>query len=234
MIRYGKVASLGRKKLRVNQIVNCCFGASLNQARGLIRGNAGETKRDTKYIMKRNTSLVLCTAAILSLGVTSVVCADDENQSQSGSTHQYGTQPARQSSTSDSSMEVTAPGQPTRFNKASKLIGMSVQNEQGQSLGDIKDIVIDLEKGTVSYAVLSSGSVLGVGEKLLAVPLTAFTRSADEKHLILQASKDNISQAETIGNNWPSVQNPSFGAMPFWQQSGSVTNRTSDTTPPSR
>jgi sporulation protein YlmC with PRC-barrel domain len=184
--------------------------------------------------MKKNANVILCTAAVLALGVTSAVYADDQNQPQSGSTHQYGTQPARQSSTLDSSTEATAPGQPTRFNKASKLIGMEVQNEQGQNLGDIKDIVINLEKGTVSYAVLSSGGVLGVGEKLLAVPLTAFTRSADEKHLVLQASKDNISQAESIGNNWPSVQNPSFGAMPFWQQKSGATKGTEETTPPNR
>lgn len=184
--------------------------------------------------MKKNANVILCTAAVLALGVTSAVYADDQNQPQSGSTHQYGTQPARQSSTLDSSTEATAPGQPTRFNKASKLIGMEVQNEQGQNLGDIKDIVINLAKGTVSYAVLSSGGVLGVGEKLLAVPLTAFTRSADEKHLVLQASKDNISQAESIGNNWPSVQNPSFGAMPFWQQKSGATKGTEETTPPNR
>jgi sporulation protein YlmC with PRC-barrel domain len=128
----------------------------------------------------------------------------------------------------------TEAGAPSQFNKASKLIGMSVRNEQGENLGDIKDLVIDPEKGTVSYAVLSSGGVLGVGEKLLAVPLTAFTRSADEKHLVLQASKDNISQAESIGNNWPSVQNPSFGAMPFWQQSGSTTNRLENARPLNR
>ena len=167
---------------------------------------------------------------MLALGLTNAVYGDDQNQPQSGSADQRSVQPSRQSSTADSSTDATAPGQPTRFNKASKLIGMEVQNEQGQNLGDIKDIVINLERGSVSYAVLSSGGVLGVGEKLLAVPLSAFTRSADEKHLVLNATKDNIAQAESIGNNWPSVQNPSFGAMPFWQHKSGTTSG-SDTTP---
>lgn len=110
---------------------------------------------------------------------------------------------------------------------------MEVQNQDGQRLGDIKDIVINLDKGTVSYAVLSSGGVLGVGEKLLAVPLNAFTRSADERHLVLNATRENISQAESLGNNWPSVQNPSFGAMPFWQQKSSAPKGTGENaTPP--
>jgi sporulation protein YlmC with PRC-barrel domain len=128
-------------------------------------------------------------------------------------------------------MDETMPGQPTRFNKASKLIGTEVQNEQGENLGEIKDIVINLDKGTVSYAVLSSGGVLGIGEKLLAVPLTAFSRSADQKHLVLQTTKDNITKAESIGNNWPSVQNPSFGAMPFWQQRSGEQVPATPTTP---
>jgi len=184
--------------------------------------------------MKRNRSLILCTVAVLCLGAAGVASADDQNQPQSGSTHQYGTEQGRQSSASENNMEATAPGQPTRFNKASKLIGMEVQNEQGENLGDIKDIVINLQKGTVSYAVLSSGGVLGVGEKLLAVPLTAFSESPDGKHLVLNASKSNISQAESIGNTWPSVQNPSFGAMPFWQQKPGMKSDTQNETPPTR
>lgn len=117
--------------------------------------------------------------------------------------------------------------QPTKFNKASELIGMEVKNEQGQNLGDIKDIVIDFDKGSVSYAVLSAGGVLGIGDKLLAVPLSAFTRSADQSHLILQADKNSIAQAQSIGKNWPQVQNPSFGAMPFWQTNGTNYNNNS-------
>ena len=196
--------------------------------------------------MKIKRQLVTCGAALVCLGLSSALLADDQNQSQnpssqgssssSGSTIQPGQESSGQSSsdTLDSSsrqqrqygrqssdmsdMETTTPGQPTRFNKASKLIGMEVRNDQGEDLGTIKDLVINLESGTVSYAVLSSGGVLGVGEKLLAVPLTAFRRGSDQKNLMLQASKDNIDQAQGIGSNWPSVQHPTFGAMPFWQQ----------------
>ena len=178
--------------------------------------------------MKTNHYVTACLASLLCFGLSGSVRADDASAPPADSTSpQYGSQHER-----TGSMESTAPGAPTRFNKASKLIGMEVQNEQGENLGDIKDIVINLDRGTVSYAVLSSGGVLGVGEKLLAVPLTAFTRSADQKHLVLQTSKDNISKAESIGNNWPSVQNPSFGAMPFWQQKPGERNATPPATTP--
>ena len=169
--------------------------------------------------------MILCTTAFLCLGVAGVARADDQNKAESGSTHQYGTQ-----STAERSMA----SQPTRFDRASKLIGMTVRNPQGEDLGDIKDIVLNFNKGTVSYAVLSSGGVLGVGEKLLAVPLTAFSESPDGAHLVLNATKTNISQAESIGNNWPSVNNPSFGAIPFWQQKPGMKSDTERVNPPSR
>jgi len=122
-------------------------------------------------------------------------------------------------------------GRPSRFDRASQLIGMEVQNPQGQNLGDIKDVVIDRQKGTVSYVVLDSGGVWGMGGKMLAVPLSAFTISPDNKHLVLQASKENISKAEGIGNHWPSAENPSFGAMPFWQQNGNENNSNQGSSP---
>jgi len=112
-----------------------------------------------------------------------------------------------------------SPGtRPMKLNKVSNLIGITVKNPQGEDLGRIEDIVIDLQKGHVAYAVMGSGGVLGVGKKLLAVPLTAFTRNADESALVLQADKGSISKAEGISENaWPALDNPSFGAMPFWR-----------------
>ena len=169
--------------------------------------------------MKTNRKLITCLVAVMCLGLTSAVRADDQNSSQTDqNASKYGRHHEGQSSQWQNNAENSQAGQPTKFNKASKLIGMNVQNPQGQDLGEIKDIVINLDSGSVSYAVLSSGGVLGVGEKLLAVPLSAFKRSADRQHLVLQATQANISQAQGIGNNWPSVENPSFGAMPFWKQ----------------
>ena len=51
------------------------------------------------------------------------------------------------------------------------------------------------------------------------MPLTALTASADQKHLILNADKAKVEAAMGFDrNNWPSVNNPSWGAEPFWQK----------------
>jgi hypothetical protein len=81
--------------------------------------------------------------------------------------------------------------------------------------------VFDLQNERVSYAVLSTAPkvTLGINEKLLAVPLNAFTVSSDEKHLVLNADKAKVEAAMGFDkDNWPSVNNPSWGAQPFWEK----------------
>ena len=55
------------------------------------------------------------------------------------------------------------------------LIGQKVYNSAGEHLGDAEDIVIDAKTGKVAYAVLSFGGFLGMGEKLFAIPWSAFS-----------------------------------------------------------
>jgi sporulation protein YlmC with PRC-barrel domain len=121
-------------------------------------------------------------------------------------------------------------GPPTRANKASSILGMKVRNQDNQYLGRIKDLVIDWKTEQVSYAVLSTGGMppFGMGAKLLAVPLTALTTSADQKHLILNADKSKVEAAMGFDSaNWPSVSNPTWGAESFWQKE-SITTPQSD------
>ena len=58
---------------------------------------------------------------------------------------------------------------------ADTLMGNDVYNHKDEDLGDIKEIMLDMRTGRVSYAVLSFGGFLGMGEKLFAVPWNALT-----------------------------------------------------------
>ena len=55
--------------------------------------------------------------------------------------------------------------------RSSKLIGMTVYNDQNQKLGVIDDIMLPAAGGEVT-AVLSVGGFLGIGEKMIKVPLS--------------------------------------------------------------
>jgi len=52
--------------------------------------------------------------------------------------------------------------------RASKVIGGTVLNETGASIGKVDDIIISAD-GKAPYAVLSVGGFLGVGSKLVLV-----------------------------------------------------------------
>jgi len=58
--------------------------------------------------------------------------------------------------------------------------GKNVKSPSGENLGEIKDFVVDLAGGKVAYAVVSTGGVMGVGEKNHGIGLTAFSRGADD------------------------------------------------------
>jgi glucose/arabinose dehydrogenase len=50
----------------------------------------------------------------------------------------------------------------SRLVPASTLLGEPVKNLKGQSLGEVRDLILDLEVGCVAYAVLSCGGLLGL------------------------------------------------------------------------
>lgn len=102
-----------------------------------------------------------------------------------------------------------------KFNRASKLIGMNVKNQLNENLGEIEDLVVDMQSGRISYAVLATGGVLGIGEKYIAVPTSAFEHSTDGDRLVLNADKTKIDQAPGFTkDNWPDVESPAWGA--YW------------------
>ena len=90
--------------------------------------------------------------------------------------------------------------------KASELIGMSVQGTDGKKLGDIKDLVIDPEEGSVEYAVLEFGGFAGIGDKYFAVPWEALQLDQTNKKLLLDVHKKELKNAPGFDkNNWPDL-----------------------------
>jgi sporulation protein YlmC with PRC-barrel domain len=55
--------------------------------------------------------------------------------------------------------------------RASRVIGMPVYNERNEKLGTVEDITLPAMGGEVT-AILSVGGFLGVGQKLIKVPLS--------------------------------------------------------------
>ncbi len=57
------------------------------------------------------------------------------------------------------------------------LLGSKVKGSGGDDVGDVQDLAIDLRGNLVAYAIVSTGGVLGVGDKLHAVAFDRLTWS---------------------------------------------------------
>jgi len=64
--------------------------------------------------------------------------------------------------------------------RASKIIGSKVYKGD-TSIGQIEDVLVDLNHATTTAVILSVGGFLGIGDKLVAVPVTAIKVDSEAK-----------------------------------------------------
>jgi sporulation protein YlmC with PRC-barrel domain len=108
---------------------------------------------------------------------------------------------------------------------ADSLSGDAVVNSAGEKLGKIEDFMLDVGSGRIRYAVLSFGGMLGIGNKLFAVPPEALTVDTDNKRLILDVDRERLENAPGFDkDNWPNFADPTlgreiygyYGRKPYW------------------
>ena len=96
---------------------------------------------------------------------------------------------------------------------ADTLLGNDVFNGDGEDLGDIKEFMIDMATGKVAYAVLSFGGLLGMGDKLFAVPWAALTLDTENKRFTLKVPKDALKDAPGFDKNrWPAMSDKTWAS----------------------
>lgn len=95
--------------------------------------------------------------------------------------------------------------------KASKLTGTAVKNLQGEKLGDVNNLLLDLTSGRVIAVVVTSGGFLGLGDELSAVPPSALTFTTDRSALELNTTKEALAAAPHFkANDWPDFAQSSY------------------------
>ena len=80
--------------------------------------------------------------------------------------------------------------------RASKLIGSKVYKGD-TSIGQIEDVLVDLGHATVTAVILSVGGVLGIGDKLVAVPVNQI-RVGPEAKFTTDLAKEQLVNAPTF------------------------------------
>ncbi len=102
-----------------------------------------------------------------------------------------------------------------------------VTNVNGEDLGRIEDIMVDIETGRISFAVLSTSGFFGRDAHLHAVPWEALKYSIHDKTFILNISKDTLSKAPSFTRTnrpdlstltWLQEVYAYYGIQPYWRE----------------
>jgi sporulation protein YlmC with PRC-barrel domain len=133
------------------------------------------------------------------------------------------------------------------FLSTDTIKGDKVVNRAGEDLGKIEELMIDLQDGRVAYAVLSFGGLLGMGDKLFAIPWKAFSLRLHEHAFLLDIPKETLEKAEGFDkDNWPTTNREwlftvysYYGYQSYWQtaavgQTGMMGETESERTAPMR
>lgn len=122
----------------------------------------------------------------------------------------------------------------------SSLSGVGIVNEQGEDLGQIEDVMIDVDSWKVAYVAVSFKTGFLGSSKLFAIPGEAFTiKDADRDNfyqeglqhkVILNIPQQAFKDADGFDkDNWPrkadlkwlnGVYNR-YGYTPYWKETGS-------------
>jgi hypothetical protein len=81
---------------------------------------------------------------------------------------------------------------------ANVLSTAEVRSPAGEDVGKIVDFMLDTERGSVVYAVLAVGGVLGVGAKMLAIPPQALKLDRNGSCLDLAVDTATLDAAHGI------------------------------------
>ena len=87
-----------------------------------------------------------------------------------------------------------------------KVEGTNVYNHAGDHLGQIDKVMIDKRSGKVSYAVMSFGGFLGLGEEHYPLPWDVLTYDVERDGYVVDLNKEKLQGAPSFGP----------GAEPAW------------------
>jgi len=139
--------------------------------------------------------------------------------------------------TSTPGVPVTGEENPARI---SNQLDFSVWSQDGEQIGEVDDMVLDLDNTRVAYVVVGTGGFLDLGEREILVPWdslqlqtgTGDTTGGQPNAFILQTDVDTFSNAPDfdLGANLPEMGQPAddwdLDIRNFWEGGGTTTTNT--------
>lgn len=94
---------------------------------------------------------------------------------------------------------------------ADKVEGTSVYDAKGEKTGSIHQVMIDKRSGRVTYAVLSFGGFLGIGEKYHPLPWNMLTYDENLSGYIVNLDRERLENAPSYAEDDLAWNDPRFG-----------------------
>ena len=88
----------------------------------------------------------------------------------------------------------TATGHTTAI-RASRVIGTTVKNNVGDTLGKIEDVVLDKTDNSIMFAVVGFGGVLGIGEKFHPLPWSVLDYDENSNAYVVPYTEEQLKAA---------------------------------------
>jgi len=110
------------------------------------------------------------------------------------------------------------PNQRGRYLTASSVSGDKVVNSRHEHLGEIKEIMLDLENGKIDYFVIEFGGFLGIGVKYFAIPFRLLTLDSVNKRFIFNQDRDVLEKAPGFDmDHWPDTNLHFDEVYSYWR-----------------
>jgi hypothetical protein len=96
--------------------------------------------------------------------------------------------------------------------RTSAVVGTSVKDASDKEAGKIEDLLMDA-RGQIVYAVVSFGGLMGIGDKLFAVPWNAVVYDPEAKIAHLDVKKDTLGRAPSFPKDkYPDTSDREWGS----------------------
>jgi hypothetical protein len=93
-----------------------------------------------------------------------------------------------------------------------KVEGTAVYDRRGEKLGSIHSMMIDKVSGKVTYAVMSFGGFLGIGDRYHPLPWQVLTYDTGQGGYVVDLDRRKLEGAPTYGTNEaPDWSDPRWG-----------------------
>lgn len=109
--------------------------------------------------------------------------------------------------------------------RATRVIGTSVYNTAGESIGTIEDVMLDKLSNGIMFAVVGFGGFLGIGEKYHALPWSVLDYDEQRGGYVVPFTREQLEAApsysinELTGNDGKAARDASYSYYkvdPYW------------------